>query len=184
MLEPFVVKHCSPTLANLKTANLFGYVFSSLDELQAQVARLKAQLVPKGVGVEVLEVRKGRALIYLYRCCRLNRELQCPETQQLLKNFGYSEFTVSAALHHLSTRIAQEEGEFPHEIGVFLGYPLGDVKGFIENRGKNSKCVGCWKVYCDVCEAQKQFCRFEKCRTIYCKLFEGGRTLQKLTVAA
>ncbi len=29
-------------------------------------------------------------------------------------------------------------GEFPHEIGLFLGYPLHDVIGFIFNRGKNS----------------------------------------------
>ena len=26
--------------------------------------------------------------------------------------------------------------DFPHEIGLLLGYPLADVKAFIENEGK------------------------------------------------
>ena len=36
---------------------------------------------------------------------------------------------------------------FPHEIGLFLGYPFEDVMGFIENKGENYLCSGCWKVY-------------------------------------
>ena len=35
----------------------------------------------------------------------------------------------------------------PHEIGVFLGYPIWDVKGFIDNKGKDFKYCGTWKVY-------------------------------------
>ena len=27
-------------------------------------------------------------------------------------------------------------GEFPHEVGLFLGYPPEDVRGFIENHAK------------------------------------------------
>ena len=32
MLEPYLIGHCSPTLANLKTANLFGYRYDRTDE--------------------------------------------------------------------------------------------------------------------------------------------------------
>ena len=38
-----------------------------------------------------------------------------------------------------------------------LGYPAEDVQGFIENETKECKCVGCWKVYGDVEQAQKKF---------------------------
>ena len=38
-------------------------------------------------------------------------------------------------------------GDFPHEIGLLLGYPPEDVSGFIENGGKNFLCSGYWKVY-------------------------------------
>ena len=77
-----------------------------------------------------------------------------------------------------------EDGAFPHEIGLFLGYPLGDVMGFIENAGRNSKCSGCWKVYCNECEAIKLFARFDKCREVYKRLFKQGKSLLQLTVAA
>ena len=33
MLEHYLIGHCSPTLANLKTANLFGYRYDRTEEL-------------------------------------------------------------------------------------------------------------------------------------------------------
>lgn len=32
MLEPYLIGHCSPTLANLKTANLFGYRYDRTED--------------------------------------------------------------------------------------------------------------------------------------------------------
>ena len=83
----------------------------------------------------------------------------------------------------LRKRFATDDG-FPHEIGLFLGYPLGDVMGYIENAGRNSKCSGCWKVYCNECEAMKLFAKFDKCKNVYRQLFaEGRRSGEQLTVA-
>lgn len=45
----------------------------------------------------------------------------------------------------------------PHEIGLFLGYPLDDVKSFIKNKGKNCICCRYWKVYHHPEQAQKTF---------------------------
>lgn len=71
-----------------------------------------------------------------------------------------------------------------YEIGLFLGYLLGDIIGFIENDGKNSKCSGCWKVYCNECETIKEFRKFEKCKDVYCRLWDQGRSVLQLTAAA
>ena len=88
------------------------------------------------------------------------------------------------ALETLKKRLS-ESGEFPHEIGLFLGYPPEDVEGFIENRGKNCKCVGCWKVYGDPEQAVRQFARFKKCREVYLRLYrDGKKSLDQLTVAS
>ena len=46
---------------------------------------------------------------------------------------------------------------FPHEIGVLLGYPAEDVKGFVVNEGKNYLYSGYWKVYGDLSEAKQLF---------------------------
>ena len=75
-------------------------------------------------------------------------------------------------------------GRFSHEIGVFLGYPLGDVVGFIENRGKNFTCCGCWKSYGDPDAAQKHFDQLSKCTAVYLRLFHSGTPILRLAVAA
>ena len=63
-------------------------------------------------------------------------------------------------------------------------YPLGDVIGFIQNGGQNYKCSGCWKVYCNECEALKMFQKYHKCREVYRNLWAKGRSVLQLTVAA
>ena len=89
---------------------------------------------------------------------------------------------MDAALAHLKERLAGQEG-FPHEIGLFLSYPPEDVKGFIENKASNSKCVGTWKVYGNVDRAKALFAQFQRCTDIYCKLWQAGSSLEELAVA-
>ena len=103
--------------------------------------------------------------------------------KEFLNEYGYESTDLDYCIERLKSRLKSGE-TFPHEIGIFLGYPLGDVKGFIENAGKNSKCSGCWKVYCNECEAIKTFEKYEKCKKIYHKLWLQGRSIAKLTVAA
>ena len=45
----------------------------------------------------------------------------------------------------LVRRLNGEEA-FPHEIGLFLGYPPEDVDAFIKNGAAGEKCIGMWKV--------------------------------------
>jgi hypothetical protein len=71
---------------------------------------------------------------------------------------------------------------FPHEVGLFLGYPPEDVKGFMEDARRGVKCAGCWKVYGNGEEAVKTFSRYKKCTDIYRKELSKGRSLLQLTV--
>ena len=86
-------------------------------------------------------------------------------------------------VERLKERIRQLE-DFPHEIGLFLSYPIEDVLGFIENRGKNYILNGYWKVYGNEEEARKSFFKYRKCTDIYHKLFMGGTPIEKLVRAA
>ena len=60
-------------------------------------------------------------------------------------------------------------GAFPHEIGLFLGYPPEDVEGFRLHRGRDYKLCGCWKVYSDVEGARQCFRRYDRCRAALCR---------------
>lgn len=183
MLEQYLVEHCSPTLAGLKTANLFSVRFSDEEELNSHISQCKKSFQDKGVSLILLKKKAGMALIYVCRREKLQKDLQKNGVKEFLKKYGYENTDVEEAIACLKTRLNLEE-KFPHEIGLFLGYPLGDVIGFIENAGKNSKCAGCWKVYCNECETMKLFEKFKKCTRIYTKLWRQGISVEKLTVAA
>lgn len=181
-MEDYLIEHCSPTLASLKTANLFNYIYDSDEQLHAYIDELNRNLRGKGVSIVILRKYEHSALIYVYREKKLQADLAQNGVEDFLKNFGYEKFSAGEAISVLQTRF-EKEGTFPHEIGIFLGYPLGDVIGFIENAGRNSKCSGCWKVYCNECEAVRLFAKYEKCKEVYKRLFHQGKTAWQLTVA-
>lgn len=182
LIERYLIEHCSPTLASLKTANLINIPYESIDELNNSVAVLNSKLKSKGVVLLVLKYTEKSALIYTCRTAMLQEDLSKKNVREFLSTFGYENTDAQYCIARLKQRLCTSD-EFPHEIGVFLGYPLGDVKGFIENAGQNSKCSGCWKVYCNECEAIKTFAKYKKCTQIYQKLWLQGRSITKLTVA-
>ncbi|MCI6886781.1 MAG: DUF3793 family protein [Lachnospiraceae bacterium] len=182
MLEKYLVEYCAPTLASLKPANLFSLNLSEEPELYSQIERVNQWLDKKGLLLMELCRRGNKALLYLCRKSHLRRELEADAIGSFLSRYGYQNMELEHALERLKSRLAESE-EFPHEIGVFLGYPLGDVIGFIENEGRNCKCSGCWKVYDNECEAKQLFARFARCRNVYTKLWNAGWSIRKLTVA-
>ena len=72
----------------------------------------------------------------------------------------------------------------PHEVGLFLGYPPEDVKGFIENKGRNALCSGLWKVYSDKENAERILQKWAKCRRKYLECFLCGTDITRLCVSA
>lgn len=181
-LEQHLIEYCSPTLASLKTASLFNHSYISDEELDKQLKLWNGRLQRKGIYLVDLCRRGNRALIYVYRRSHLAADLRQPGVEAFLKAYGYEDVDVDRAVANIRRRVAMEI-HFPHEIGVFLGYPLGDVVGFIENEGKNCICKGYWKVYCDECEAIKVFSKYKKCKKAYARLWEQGRSVWQLTVA-
>ncbi|MDO4849739.1 MAG: DUF3793 family protein, partial [Coriobacteriia bacterium] len=47
--------------------------------------------------------------------------------------------------------------DFPHEVGLILGYPVEDVRGFMTDGGRGAKAVGRWRCYGDVRSARARF---------------------------
>ena len=67
MLEAYLIKHCAPTLASLKTAGLFRISFSSEEDLLEQFAQWNDVLGEKGVSLRLFQKQEETALIYVYR---------------------------------------------------------------------------------------------------------------------
>ncbi|WP_283609582.1 DUF3793 family protein [Faecalispora anaeroviscerum] len=183
MLERYLVEYCASTLAGLKTASLFSYSGEEKDTVLDCISYWNQILNPRGIYLELLYDSSARALIYVYRASALTADLSHPEAIRFLNQYGYPKGSLPDCLNHLRRRIALTQS-FPHEIGLFLGYPIEDVAEFIKNQGRNCKCCGIWKVYHNEIEAKRFFAKIDKCRAIYTKLFCGGRSVLQLTVAA
>lgn len=193
MFEQELIEHCSPTLASIKAASLFTYTYKSLKELHVRVTYWNSKMKRKGITFDILSENVGvnKALIYVYRRADLEKILNRDEISKFLLKQGYliddneidGEVNCEKIILQLKKKF-EKLNQFPHEIGIFLGYLIGDVKGFIENHGCNCKCTGYWKVYCNEEEATKTFRKYKKCRDIYMNLWISGRSVMQLTVAA
>lgn len=176
---------CALTLAGLKPASLFRYQPGAGQSGSAMAAAWHAALCDRGVAVRVLKTcpRTGAVLVYVYRPAQIDILLKNCDVLYFLQSEGYRPGTADALLAQLSQRLCCE-GDFPHEVGIFLGYPLADVVGFIKNHGQNFTVCGHWKVYTDPAAAQQQFARYKKCETIYTRCYRRGTPIRRLTVAA
>ena len=183
--ESVLVEQCAPTLVGLKPASLFRYQPGPSDEGRVPLARWKGVLAARGIRGRVLKAcpRTGAWMIYLYREAWITRILCQPEIQDFLRRQGYRpEEGCQAMLTRLSRRLCLEE-DYPHEIGVFLGYPLEDVEGFIRHRGRDFTCCGYWKVYGDAAAAQRRFDCYRRCTRICLERLRRGTALTKLIAA-
>ncbi|MBO6158782.1 MAG: DUF3793 family protein [Firmicutes bacterium] len=182
MPDTVIVDHCSPTLAGLKTANLFSIRFDTMAQMLFEVKELDRQLRKKGLRAIALRYLNGLGLVYIYRPAFLERDLAQAEAQAIFRSMGYSKGSACHMLWQLMLRL-QMTDSFPHEIGLFLGYPPYDVASFIQDPGKGLLISGTWKAYHNRDQAEKTFALYKKYTHIYQKVYQKGRTLSQLTVA-
>lgn len=185
MFDDSIVEFCAPTLAGIKTANLFTCTYQDKLEVVKDIRRVNKLLVKKGIKALPARYSNHRVLIYVYRSSFLEKDLCDQDTSNILAGLGYEPGNVNACINCLISKLSSftDSCGFPHEIGCFLGYPPEDVKGFIENKGECSKCVGCWKVYGDEKKARDTFDRYKICTAEYLKRYSEGTDLESLAVA-
>lgn len=134
--------HCAPALAGIKPADLIALPGEG-DETDALLASYSAALAGAGISLRPLCRCRSRCLVLVYRRDRLERQLDQEEVARLLERDGYPlTGGLEAMLDHLASRMAGSGG-FPHEVGLFLGYPAEDVEGFRRHGGQGYKYSGC-----------------------------------------
>ena len=181
MSNEILIRCCAPTMACLKTGNMFTCAFESREQMTDELRRLNQRLGRKGLRILPLRWRDGKALLYLCRPKLLERDLHDPLARKLLAECGYADADANACLARLIARLRTED-DFPHEVGLFLGYPPADVDGFMHRKGECKLC-GLWKVYDDVEGAVRQFARCRHCTKVYLDCLSRGFSLDRLAVA-
>lgn len=172
-MDQLLAVYCSPTLSGVKPASLVScgkeYPYALEQYQQAFTSRLISFLP--------MYTKNRQWLLLVYHQKLLQQQLTIPAVQKLLQLFGYPvQQNLAALLSHLRRRL-QETETFPHEIGLFLGYPIEDVLGFIRWKGKNYKWRGYWKVYGDVEKAKHMFAVLEEISRAATDKVKQGRTI-------
>ena len=153
----YLLVKASPVIAGVKPATLlrisncckvmeFQHYESFCTYQEEIMSSLKLEhVVMKNNGTDIQ--------VLFYDSELMKRRLIAPEVSQLLCEHGYGEFeSVKLSLDKLRSRFCMTE--FPHEIGVFLGYPVKDVRGFI-NRSEAPIFTGkgLWRIFGDPAES-------------------------------
>lgn len=183
--EALLVNQCAPTLTGMKPASLFRYQGRVPGEARRLAECWARQLAPRGLTLRVLKTCRvtGACMLLLYREDWLRRILAERSNRRFLEQQGYpADVDLPQLLERLSDRLCLEQ-DYPHEIGLFLGYPLEDVVGFIENRGRNYTFCGYWKAYGDPAAARRRFAQYRRCTETCSRRFRQGATILDLIAA-
>lgn len=162
-----ILTRCAaPVLEYVKPSSLV----SLPKELKADDIILKTQ------NLEMMLLYKYRLsqMVFIFNRKMLNSIINNEKTHHLLKRYSYPDKPeLDMYLEHLKKRLkdfTDKRTDFPHEIGVFLGYPYQDVMDFID--GKKDCCFcGYWKVYNNPHQALETMRKYwyakEKAMTFY-----------------
>ncbi len=157
LVHSFVFQ-CAPVLSAHKVSNLFIIRKNRLRRSAALIASC-------GLNFFILYSFNDRYVLFVYRRAALKRYLDRPENKAFLEAFGYGNMDENRTLEKLSRRYTlhmESDAQFPHELGLFLGYPLQDVYSYIIHNGKGFIFNGYWKVYSRPEEAKKTFEMFDR----------------------
>lgn len=181
--EQTLAFHCAPAMAGIKSADLISWS-GTPEETREMLAHFNGEMERTGIRFHRLCCCNGRTLILVYRPNRLREQLTREDVRAFLEREGYPvDEGVETMLEHLALRMGRSNG-FPHEVGLFLGYPVEDVEGFCKYGGRECKYSGLWKVYSDVERAQACFHRYNCCRRALCRRVEEGCPLSRVFRAA
>lgn len=137
-----------------------------------------------GISYFVVAVSDEKAAVLLFDRRGLENYLREEKVRQIFRKMGYQDYAIGKILYVFRRRYEGyllQDKEFPHEMGLLLGYPVEDVEGFIRNSGENCLYIGYWKVYGNLSEKKALFRRFEKAREVLMGFLSEGITIAEVT---
>ena len=161
---------CAPVISGIKISNLLTIPAKSLRELSAVLKKTE-------LSFRILYPGRERLVILIYRETELKEYLEREEVMAFIYKCGYETSDISKIFPVFVKRYMRYmelKQNFPHELGLFLGYPIEDVEGFIKENGKNYLYSGYWKVYKDAELKIRLFKNYEKVQTEIVRLLYEG----------
>ena len=113
-------------------------------------------------------------MLLAWRPSQVEKIVADAQSRAFLDSVGLPSGDASALMAELVGRLRAYyagRASFPHELGLVLGYPVDDVRGFMADGGRGAKVVGRWRCYGNVENARRRFDelarRERECRLSY-----------------
>ncbi len=167
-----IVRCIAPTIASRKPATLMNITNANGGLLDAWDCRKNHLFADSEIGYYELKRTEKNAIVLFFNHTRLGELLQKRSVTKFLTECGYRSDSIEYALSMLRARYAVRG--CPPEIGVFLGIPLKDVKGYMGlNSLRNTGC-GMWRIYGDPVPSEKRMDEYRSARDVVTRrLFSG-----------
>lgn len=179
MLETQVALQCAPLLTGIKISNLLNV---GTDKKKEAMALFHGT----AVSFRILYEQEGRISMLLYQKEQLETYLDRKESRLLLKDLGCGEMNLDEILEQVAEgyqRHMEGRGGFPHEIGLLLGYPVEDVRSFVEKEGREFLYSGYWKVYGNLTGALRIFEAYDRAREAVIRMAGSGAGIRDILAA-
>ena len=129
----------------------------ALEELRVYFLR------DKNIKFREIKKQNGRVQVLFYHSTSLDNALCSKASLRFLRGLGYPErYSVEGYVDFLVTRLNRKD--FPHEIGLFLGYPFKDVLGYIGHPSLKLVKINGWKIYGNDKLSNKRYESFSQAR--------------------
>lgn len=184
-IEVQMALQCAPFISGLKVSNLFIVQDKDLDYLLSLLNEMN-------MSWKILFHGKKKTTLLLYKEEALREYFSDVRVKEVMKNAGYGrKFVDDENIDMLMEifcgryqRYMKTKRQFPHEMGLFLGYPVEDVEGYLSNNGENSLYTGYWKVYENVEEKFRLFKSFEAAKENIIRFLAQGVSIKNIADAA
>lgn len=155
----------APTLFGIKPAELICIDSAAIHFIWGDFL----QELHKWPQLDLRKVRniKAREQFFIFHHTALDMVLRDPNTADFLKKQGYPpDYNLAEYIRILINRI-NVWPVFPHEAGVFVGYPLKDVLGFMGLSSLPYVGHKGWYYFGQYEDSEQVFSRYEQARNCY-----------------
>lgn len=159
-LKYMIAFHAAPTIMGKKAASLVVFRNGKRKMKDIWLANMESCLRLFAVSVYTICQHSESIHLLFYQGELLENCLKSDDNRTYLEQFGYaSTHDLEKDLQRLSIRF---QTGCPHEVGIFLDYPLYDVIAFTNCRHQDCLVTGYWRVYQGKEQAIKRFREFDR----------------------